>query len=500
MKEKSIIIIEAGLTGLSAGCYARMNGYKTKIFEMHNIPGGLCTSWKRKEYIIDGCIHYMMGSRYGTYHRFYEELGAAQNREMIDTEELMRIEGSGGDTWIVYTDIDRLEKHMKELSPEDTPVIEELCSCTRRFLSFEIPAEKPMEMMGIFDMLKMMKYIPALKTMGKYSGITMQDYAKRFKSPFLREVFPMIIEDIPDMPMMGVFFLLSYLHNKNNGWPAGGSLEFARAIEKRYLDLGGEVQYRARVEKILVESDRAVGVLLTDGSTHLADMVISAADGRTTIFDMLDGKYVDDRIKHYYNEWPIFEAYVQVSLGVASDFSELPHSIMLQLEAPLKVGDQIREYIPVKHYCYDPSMAPEGKSVVTASFIFTNYEYWKELSIDRLKYKAEKKALADEVISRLEMRFPGITKKVEVIDVATPVTYERYTGNWRGSYMGWKSLPSATGREKGMSKTLPGLDCFYMGGQWVFPGGGVPGAIAAGRHLIQTICRKGQKKFTSLSV
>ena len=36
--EKSIIIIGAGLAGLSAGCYAQMNGYKTQIFELYNIP------------------------------------------------------------------------------------------------------------------------------------------------------------------------------------------------------------------------------------------------------------------------------------------------------------------------------------------------------------------------------------------------------------------------------------------------------------------------------
>ena len=55
MKNQSIIIIGAGLAGLSAGIYAQMNGYQSQIFEMHNLPGGLCTAWKRKEYIIDGC-------------------------------------------------------------------------------------------------------------------------------------------------------------------------------------------------------------------------------------------------------------------------------------------------------------------------------------------------------------------------------------------------------------------------------------------------------------
>ena len=60
--EKSIIIIGAGIAGLSAGCYGQMNGYRTRIFEMHTTPGGLCTTWKRTGYKIDGCIHWLVGS------------------------------------------------------------------------------------------------------------------------------------------------------------------------------------------------------------------------------------------------------------------------------------------------------------------------------------------------------------------------------------------------------------------------------------------------------
>ncbi len=60
--DKSITIIGAGIAGLSVGCYAQMNGYRTKIFEMHNKPGGLCTAWKRNGYTIDGCIHHLAGA------------------------------------------------------------------------------------------------------------------------------------------------------------------------------------------------------------------------------------------------------------------------------------------------------------------------------------------------------------------------------------------------------------------------------------------------------
>ena len=59
---KSISIIGAGIAGLAAGCYGQMNGYDTQIFEMHNQPGGVCTAWKREDYTIDACIHWLVGS------------------------------------------------------------------------------------------------------------------------------------------------------------------------------------------------------------------------------------------------------------------------------------------------------------------------------------------------------------------------------------------------------------------------------------------------------
>ena len=76
-KSETIAIIGAGIAGLAAGCYAQMNGYETHIFELHDIPGGLCTAWERKDYIFDGCIHYLFGSGPGQpFYSMWEELGA----------------------------------------------------------------------------------------------------------------------------------------------------------------------------------------------------------------------------------------------------------------------------------------------------------------------------------------------------------------------------------------------------------------------------------------
>ena len=99
--EKSIIIIGAGIAGLSTGYYSQMNGYRTRIFEMHNKAGGLCTSWKRKGYTIDGCVHWLLGAKPGIdFYRFWEELGAVQGRVMVEHDNYMRIEGEQGQAHI----------------------------------------------------------------------------------------------------------------------------------------------------------------------------------------------------------------------------------------------------------------------------------------------------------------------------------------------------------------------------------------------------------------
>ena len=94
---RSMIVIGAGIAGLSAGCYAQMNGYRSRIFEMHTKPGGLCTSWQRKGYTIDYCIHRLSGSKPGgSMYRLWEEIGLVQGLDLRDLDESYRYEGAGG--------------------------------------------------------------------------------------------------------------------------------------------------------------------------------------------------------------------------------------------------------------------------------------------------------------------------------------------------------------------------------------------------------------------
>jgi hypothetical protein len=130
-------------------------------------------------------------------------------------------------------------------------------------------------------------------------------------------------------------------------------------------------------------------------------------------------------------------------------------------------------------------MSPPGKSVVTA-IIEADYDHWMDLrSDDRQRYNAEK--TIDLVF---EKAWPGIRERVEVIDVATPATYDRYTGNWKGSFEGWLLSPhnAEIAGMAGMPRTLPGLSNFVMAAQWVWPGGGLPSGLLTGRWAVQSVC------------
>jgi phytoene dehydrogenase-like protein len=496
MEQKSVIVIGAGIAGLSAGCYGQMNGYRTRIFEMHDRPGGLCTSWKCGAYTIDGCLHWLVGSRPGTnFYRIWEELGAVQGRRMVDHEEFLRIEGKGGRVLIVYSDLDRLERHMKELAPPDAPMIEELTKAARRIAQYDLPVDKAPELYGTMDgTWFLIRMFPFLWRMSKWKDITVRNYAQKFSDPFLREAFP-LIADLPDFPMAGLLMMLAWMHRRAAGYPVGGSLEFSRSIERRYLDLGGEMHYRSPVAEILVEDDRAVGVRLADGTEHRSDITISAADGHATIFRLLGGRYVSRKIQGYYDKLPIFPPLVHVALGVNHSFEGMSPTVIYLLDEPVAIGGRQQNYLGVEIGNFDPTLAPPGKTVLKVMFA-ADYVYWKKLRQDRERYEAEKEKIADLVVSLLDQRYPGLAHQVEMRDVATPITWERYTGNWQGSMEGWL-MTKETFPPFRMSKTLPGLKDFYLAGQWVEPGGGVPTAALSGRNVIQILCAREHRKFVA---
>ena len=499
MAEKSIIIIGAGLAGLSTGCYAQMNGYQSQIFEHHTVPGGVAATWKRKGYTIDGGIHFIMGHKPGkALHELYRELGTAQANRFVDMTTYGRFtDETSGRCVEVTRDLNRLAIDLKAFSADDAPVVDELIAGARSMQGLdmsEVGLSKPPQLVGPLDRIKEMWNMRRLLRYftGKYAR-PVADYVQAVHDPWLRRCIKNLF--LPEVPVWFIFMILGMLSEGQLGYLKGGCLGFILPIEKRYKDLGGQVTYKATVEEILVENGRAVGVRLADGSKHRANIVVSAADGYSTIFKMLSGRYVNEEIKSRYANWKWFPPLIMVSYGVAREFPGEPSFNTIMLEHPFTAGNQTIDGIFIRIFNYSSRFAPEGKTVVQVEFE-TEWDYWDNLQReDRARYDAEKERIAAEILKRLETYYPGISSLVEVIDVATPYTTWRYTRNHKGSYEGWLPMPGVINTR--VERTLPGLTNFYMAGQWVMPGGGVPPCLYSGRHVVQLLCNRDRKTFST---
>lgn len=490
MPDKSIIIIGAGVAGLSAGCYARMNGYKATIFEMHDKPGGLCTAWKREGYTFDGCIHDLAGAGENSLlYPMWRELGAFPRLPIINHDQFMQVETPDGRVFHAWNDIEKIAAHMKELAPADAKVIEEYRQAALHLSKTELLA---IPMTGMSARL-----LPMMSALMKWGKVTLEQFGERLTDPFLRRAFPRIQYDLDGVPMVIHINFLAACQMHKMGTPRGGSLVFARAIEERFRALGGEVCYKARVRRIIVENDTAVGVELEDGTQHRADVVIAACDGRSVVMDMLGGKYVDKALQHYYTQ-PVDRQpmNLHVGFGVARDLSNEPRAIVRFLEQPVTVAGDKLDRFHVEMYGYEPDFAPAGRGVINVP-IETSYSYWRKLREQGVTcYEEEKERVASTVLAALEPRFPGIAGQLEVWDVATPLTVEYYTGNWQGM-QAWPHSSGIMGMISGGRCTLPGLRGLFMTGHWAGGMLGVSTAAIGGRKLIEQLCRRDGTRFVA---
>jgi phytoene dehydrogenase-like protein len=493
MSEK-IVIIGGGIAGLSAGIYSSLNGFDTEIIEMHRVAGGQCTAWDRKGYRFDYCLHWLVGTSKGPFHEIWKETHVINEKtEVIDHEIHSRIIDSKGREFTIYSNIDRWEQYLLEISPEDARPIRSMCREMRKSARLE-PFSLPPELRGPLDYLRILPgMFPLMITVQKYGRLTCTEYFDKlnFKSERIRTALYSMYGG-RNFSALAFIFMLGWFNQKNAGYIKGGSYPLAQRMLERYLELGGKIRFASRAERIIVENHSAKGVILTDGTVIRSDYVIGAADGYSTIYKMLEGKYVSKTIDHAYKNWELFTPLVQVSFGVDRKLPcESP--IVLDFSEGMRIGrTPLRFGYSLMNYSYDDTMAPKGCTTLVMRFE-SPWALWENLEGE--DYRREKEQILADALSLLEKNYPGISASVVVTDVATPKTDVRYTGVKDGAYEGF--MPSRENMMKTLKMQLPGLRNFYMAGQWLFPGGGLPPSAQTGKWAVQMICRKKNLPFRS---
>lgn len=483
---KHVAIVGAGIAGLAAGVWARQSGFNVTIYESHTIPGGASTSWSRKGYLFEGGMHWLTGSTPGTgLGELWREVGALDEGVRIHNRDPFFAYEFEGRTAYLYRDPERLRAHLTELAPEDTAEIKTLCRDIAKFSRMDMPI---MDIKGVkaahpakMNPFAMLPLLPGMVRMPFYSKQYVSEYVQRFKSPLMRRLLSSVVGD--DQGAVALTFTLGTLAAGDGGYPEGGSLAMARRMAERFEALGGTIRYRTPVERVVVEDGVATGVMV-DGAGVVADAVIVTQDALVAADALFDPPLDEPWVRTMREETrPMMTMFV--SLGVKADLSDLPETVGFALDEPLEVANQRYNELSFNNYATYEGYAPEGCTALTMLLSGDSYDWWAARRTDGT-YAEEKRALAEAVIALLEQKYPQIAGKVDVWDVATPLTYERYLHSYKGSWM--SGMEANAGMVQRPAKP-EGIAHVYLAGQRMMPPGGLPAAIETARTAVQHLCK-----------
>jgi phytoene dehydrogenase-like protein len=486
MARKRILVIGGGLAGLSTACYGLVNGWDVTVFEHGLALGGVCTAWRRGPYLVDGCIHWLTG---GPFTRIYEELRIVPPVEVRPLREFATVRHvREGWSVSVGAELDALRHELVALAPGDTAEIDRILEAARHGADMSPGIERPQELSSLRERLHDLWGLRSeLGTLVHFRGSVAEWTRTHLHSEALRTVLQRIVP--PEGPMLFVAMILGYLAR---GWlsrPVGGTERFRDALVARFDTLGGQARLDATVDEILVRDDVAYGVRLGDGTIAEGDIVVSTASAPETVLRLLGGRYGAEALESRLARWKTFDPICLLSVGVAQPLTGLPSTLILDGIDAGEIAGRTPPYLYLRIYNEDPAFAPPGHCVVQL-MLGSEYDWWARRGA---RYHAAKAEVTDCALALLAEHVPGIPDDVRMTDLATPLTYWRSARSWRGAFEGW--MPSTDNFMRHVPKTLPGLDAFYMAGQWVEPGGGVPLALMSGRQLVQILCDAAGRPF-----
>lgn len=483
---KQVLILGGGISGLTAGIYAQKMGFQSEIYEKHSIPGGECTGWDRKGFHIDGCVHWLTGSKEGSeLGRIWRETGGLHADVPIHQPESFCTAQHAGVTVTLYSDMERLRGHLTEISPGDKKEIDLLCNAILSIKDSGIPVTPP-DMMNPMDLFRLMRRMSGSMKVMKQFKLPLSEYAQRFQHPAIRQALTSFL------PANNSAYILPYnlgvIASGNGGRPAGGSRALALRMAETYTSLGGKLQLGKEVQSVEIQHGKAAGAKLADGILVPADYMIPAMDIHITLDRLLDGSYPNPKIKARDNDPSAYPAVTcaYAAFGIDADLSSVPADLSFSV-SPYLFEDKERSLISFRHYCYEPSFAPQGKSVGVIN-LYADYAWWKNKHNHPAAYQHEKKRLLEVLCAALEEHFPELKRKIVPLDLATPITYERYCGAWHGAWMPYGT--TAHSKQMIQDGRIKGIDNLFMAGQWLMPPGGLTIAMLTGKWAIQRLCKQ----------
>ncbi len=508
-----VVVIGAGMGGLTSAALLSKTGLSVCVLEMADHPGGYLAGFRRKDFRFDTAIHWLnQCGPEGLVSKVFDVLGTDYPRP-IAQKRIRRVKGHGFD-YTLTNNPDEWKNELIAKFPNDKDGIERFFKAAKRIgKSFDNFSNvfRSEESMTFFESMRFkfkllnfaLPFIPFVRYSGE-KGMK-KGLRKYFKDPKLQEIFCSESELLSCLVPIGWAYYGDY-----QSPPKGGSQVFPEWLEYILNYFGNEIYYRSKVNKILVEGNKAVGVNFECRGkeyTVNSNYVLAASDIETLYEKMLPESIIPEKMKTKLRQAKLYSSSVTVSIALdcpAEDLGFNEEMIYISLEGergehgsgdPEKCGISI--LAPSQR---DKSMAPEGKGTLTlyieaAMDYMNNWRTEKDEKGNFIRgeeYVKLKNEVAEKLIKRVESKL-GIELKKHILfyEVATPVTHYRYTGNKNGTMMG-----ARPGRENMQAKVAhyqTPVENLILSGHWAELGGGVPIAVRSGANAALLVLRKENK-------
>lgn len=463
-----IIIVGGGVAGLSAGIHARLRGHQVVILEQNSHPGGNLTAWKRKDCIIDNCIHWLTGTNPASKtFRLWRTLGALdENTELIQKPSLFTVEADGQSVTL-WRDAARLSYELQERFSDDRAVVDRFLSAISAMEYFGNvggEAHKSGSLSGI------LRGLPALYYFYRRSA---GQVAQEIHSPVLKAFFTALTG--PEFSSLGLISAAAAFCSGNGDIPKGGSFAMAVRMAKRFTSLGGVLQTNTRVCGVIGGTKPLVK--LENGERRSADYVILATQPRGSLGPAAPKGLSGQTDKAGYHGFSALQA------AYLCDTDRLPFSGIILLPT----DGSGTGYLALREFSHEPDFAPPGKSLLQAMLLCDEQTSlrWIALKEKKEEYRSEKAALGVCIANTVQRRFPGLNGKLKCLDVWTPATYRQWTGAVSGGFMANTLPPKRIPRS--LSPEAPGQEHILWATQWLQSPGGLPYAAMAGKRAASLI-------------
>jgi len=493
-KAYDVIVIGAGIGGLTAAALLAKKGLKTLLLEKEDQAGGYVVSFKRRGSTFDATGAFVGGCHEGgEFYQILDEIGAHQEIEFVPIRHVQNIYPGfevhlrpGG--FHSYTDA------LFDLFPKEEKGLKAYLSMVKR-IGEEIQSySKITTLQRIFfpfcfrNLVRFHRssHQAILDTLFKGEEIKMALHSLPVTEPPSRLSFLFLAVMINKALIEGVFY------------PKGGMGKISAAMANAFLRSGGEIRLQTEADQILARTGRVEGVLTKSGERFQAPLVISNINPNLSV-KMLP---VELR-KRFAKKWSHLEYSLSCFvLYLATDLDlrgmGLPYFTYLRFLSDLEEEDRIlrRGEIPQNPTLMvsiptmlDPSLAPPGQHILSVLINVPYHHQGKWGGGDLEKYRHIKEDFCQKVLHQLESKLiPGLRSHLLFYEAATPLTLERYTGNEMGAMYGLASTPQQVGNLRPPHQTpVPGL---FQVGHYTRPSHGIVGASLSGFIGARIILKK----------